>query len=44
MPLNTTPTALNSLRSRPEHRSHVVSASSVKACTTSKRLAHWVHS
>jgi hypothetical protein len=41
--LNTTPTLPNTLRNRPEHFSHVVSASSLKACTTSKRLLHSVH-
>jgi hypothetical protein len=41
--LNTTPTELKRLRSRPEQRSQVVSASSVKACTMSKRSSHAVH-
>jgi hypothetical protein len=34
--LNTTPTALNTLRSRPPQLGQVVSASSVKACWMSK--------
>jgi hypothetical protein len=37
------PTELNSLRNRPEHCGQVVSASSVKACTASKRSPHSVH-
>jgi hypothetical protein len=41
--LNTTPTELNSLRSRPEHLGQVVSASSLNACTASNRLPHSVH-
>jgi hypothetical protein len=40
--LNTTPTELNSLRSRPEHCGQLVSASSVKAWTASNRLSHSV--
>jgi hypothetical protein len=41
--LNTTPTLPNSLRSRPLHFGHSVSASSLNACTASNRLSHSVH-
>jgi hypothetical protein len=41
--LNTTPTLPKSLRNRPEQFSQVVSASSLKAWTASKRLSHSVH-
>ena len=43
LPLNTTPTLPNSLRSRPLHSVHVVSAASLKACTASNRFPHSVH-
>jgi hypothetical protein len=40
--LKTTPTALNTLRSRPEHTGQTVSASSLKLCTCSNVCPHSV--
>jgi len=41
--LNTIPTELNSLRRRPWHSGHSVSAASVKDCCTSNRCSQVVH-
>jgi hypothetical protein len=40
--LNTTPTALNTLRNRPWQTGQTVSASSLKLCTCSKACPHSV--
>ncbi len=42
-PLKTTPTAENTLRSRPLQAGHTVSASSLNFCTASRPSPHSVH-